>query len=429
MSDLSAFLEVLGSPAHLEIVEEHQELLRFAESSITYQHSENRVVVRARLIRDGRAAWATATSLDRDKLHELRQRLESSLALLPPGGELDLAAPDGMISPSITFFDSTDRATAQDRANLLREALKTFPANVTLGGSISHTSVTHQVANTRGLCRSQRRTRAGLQLIATGKHGSSFGRVLHRDAAQLPIQQVFQDVHSGLNGRQKRGLEPGTYRAVLGSQATITLLAIYAQIALGGHQYRDGTSAVSGRLGQPVTSPAITLTDDGTDPAGLPTAFDCQGIPKQRVDLIEHGVLAGVVENATGHTTPPAWRFGADPIPSHLFLAPGAATDAELASACQSGLQIQRVDYVRVLNARQTLITGSTRDAVQWIEAGQVVAHLPQFRFTLRLSDLLNGVEAVGQARQRGDTVFMESVVAPSILVSELPVQTVVGSF
>jgi len=49
-------------------------------------------------------------------------------------------------------------------------------------------------------------------------------------------------------------------------------------------------------------------------------------------------------------------------------------------------LYIQRLDYVRVVQARETLVTGTTRDATLWIEAGKVVASVPQFRFTLRLT-------------------------------------------
>jgi predicted Zn-dependent protease len=108
-------------------------------------------------------------------------------------------------------------------------------------------------------------------------------------------------------------------------------------------------------------------------------------------------------------------------------MAAGDASDQDLLAACDTGLSIQRVDYVRVVNARQTLVTGTTRDATRWIEHGRIAARVPQFRFTLRLADLLGCVEAIGRNRERGDSVFMESVVAPAILVAALPVQVVVA--
>ena len=141
-----------------------------------------------------------------------------------------------------------------------------------------------------------------------------------------------------------RKLEPGSYRAVLGPQATITLLAIYGQIVFGGRHFVDGSSAASGRLGERIASARLTLVDDGCDADGLPTSFDSEGIPKRRVPLLDEGVLTGVVHDAetaaraqmepTGHSAPPGWRFGADPVPSHLLMARGAASD-QGASAAQ----------------------------------------------------------------------------------------------
>jgi predicted Zn-dependent protease len=205
---------------------------------------------------------------------------------------------------------------------------------------------------------------------------------------------------------------------VLGPQAVITLVATLGQMALGS------AGAFVGRSGNQVLSPMVDLVDDGCDPAGLPTSFDCAGAPKQRVALIERGVLRGVVSNATGHAVPPAWRFGADPLPSHLVLAPGSASDTDLLAECDTGLYIQRVDYVRVVHGRQTLVTGTPRDAILWIENGRIVARAPQFRFTVRLTDLfsLASLVALGARSEVGETPFMESIVAPAAVVAAFPV-------
>jgi predicted Zn-dependent protease len=437
LANLPELLDILGPPAHLEALVERQELLRFANSRVTYQHSEERILVRARIIRDGRAAWGTTSTLRPAALLALRQRLETFLDALPPDGAGYLAEPAQCASPT-TYFESTASATAQGRATLFRDALAMLPPGAALGGSITHGVVEHSVTNSNGLARSEQRTRAAAQFIGSRGEQSSFGRAVHRDALALPTRSVMDSVLAGLTPLPQRSLETGTYRALLGPQATITLLAIYAQIALGGHQYLDGLSAVSGQMGEEVISPLLTLVDDGADDAGLPTTFDTEGYPKRRITLIDHGRLTGVVHDAntarrarglpTGHTAPPGWRFGGDPIPSHLFIAAGSANDSNLLAAVGSGLAIQRVDYVRVVNARQTLVTGTTRDATQWIEDGRIAARVPHFRFTLRLTDLLNCVEAVGTRRERGDSVFMESVVAPGIVVAALPVQTVVST-
>jgi len=439
-SQLPELLELLGPPAHLEVLAERHELLRFGASRVTYQHSEERLLVRARIIRNGRTAWATTSSLHRRSLRALRARLEGMLSALPAGSGAALAERDGAGGARAqTYFESSAQARATDRTALLRQALAACPAGATLGGSIAHTLLEHAVANTRGLVRHEQRTRVAAQFIGAMDGRSSFARALHRDAAALPIDAALQSMRDGLRPLPFRNLDPGPYRAVLGPQATVSLLAIYGQIALGGRQFLDGASTASGRMGERIASLELTLFDDGGDADGLPTGYDSEGIQKRRVALLDHGVLAGVVHDAdtarraatwikpTGHSAPPGWRFGADPIPSHLLLAPGMASDDDLLVGCDTGLSIQRVDYVRVLNPKQTLVTGTTRDATLWLERGRIVARVPQFRFTLRLADLLNSVETVGANRERGDTVFMESVVAPAICVAALPVHAVIA--
>jgi len=391
---------------HVELLRERQELLRFGGSRLTYQHSEEKVTVRAR--RGKR--WVTFGSADAEAV---KARLGD--------GPRDAVAPraDGDVRAAQTAFPATEAATPDDRVELFRSYLSGLPAGATLGGSIAHTVVEHGVASTGGVTREERRTRALVQLIASDDGRSSYARGLHRDAAQLPD---LRSVADGLVPLPRLELEPGRYRALLGPQAMIVFAATLGQI---GFHPVDG--AFTGRIGERVLGENVTLVDDGADPDGLPTTFDCAGTPKQRVPLVERGVPVGLVRPETGHAVPPAWRFGAGPSPSHLFLAAGTTLDDELGPALDTGLSIQRVDYIRVVHPKRTIVTGSSRDATLWVEGGRTVAHLPQFRFSLRLDELFSSLEAVGASSQRGETPFMESVVAPGAVTSAFPVDVITG--
>jgi predicted Zn-dependent protease len=123
----------------------------------------------------------------------------------------------------------------------------------------------------------------------------------------------------------------------------------------------------------------------------------------------------------TGHAVPDGWRFGGDPVPSHLLLATGESTEDELLAECGSGLVVNRLDYLRVLQPKDGLVTGTTRDATYWAEDGKLVAWHPQLRFTFRMDDVLNAVLAVGSVRERCDQTFMDSIVVPSLLIEAGP--------
>jgi hypothetical protein len=116
-------------------------------------------------------------------------------------------------------------------------------------------------------------------------------------------------------------------------------------------------------------------------------------------------------------------RLRADPAPSHLPMAPGGASEDDLIAACGAGLLISRLDYLRVLHPRDTLVTGTTRDATGWIRDGRVVAWHPQVRLTFRMDDVLRAVLAAGRERERGETPFMESVTAPALLIDQGPIR------
>jgi predicted Zn-dependent protease len=118
---------------------------------------------------------------------------------------------------------------------------------------------------------------------------------------------------------------------------------------------------------------------------------------------------------------PDAWRFGGDPSPSNLLLTAGDSTDEELLAECGSGLVVNRLDYLRALHPKQTLVTGTTRDATYWAEDGELVAWHPQVRFTFRMDEVLTAVLGVGRTRECGDTTFMESIVVPSLLIDAGP--------
>ena len=86
-------------------------------------------------------------------------------------------------------------------------------------------------------------------------------------------------------------LEPGTYPVVLEPAAVATLAGFLAYVGFGGRGYIEDRSCFSGKAEQQVAAPSISIWDDGTDPRTLGAAFDFEGVPRQRVDLIKDGVF------------------------------------------------------------------------------------------------------------------------------------------
>ena len=87
-------------------------------------------------------------------------------------------------------------------------------------------------------------------------------------------------------------IEPGDYPVVLETYAVVDVLDMLGYLGFSALAVQEGRSFVE--LGKQVGSELVTIRDDGADPAGLPMAFDYEGVAKQRVDLLTNGVCTGV---------------------------------------------------------------------------------------------------------------------------------------
>ena len=114
---------------------------------------------------------------------------------------------------------------------------------------------------------------------------------------------------------------PATYRAVLEPYAFGELLWYFGYSSLGALALLEERSYLAGRIGERIFDPAFSLYDDALDPAGLPKAFDFEGVPKRRVAIVEDGVAKDVVwdrrtaaragRESTGHAlVAPAQSYG-----------------------------------------------------------------------------------------------------------------------
>jgi PmbA protein len=166
----------------------------------------------------------------------------------------------------------------------------------------------------------------------------------------------------------------------------------------------EGSSYFAGRLGERVFDPKVSLADDGLDPSGFPKAFDFEGVPKQRVEIVENGVARGVVWDrataaraedgveSTGHGLPPGLSpWG--PLALNVSLAGGDAESLEeLQEVVDEGIHVTRLHYLSVVNPHEGIITGMTRDGTFRVRGGKRAEPLGNLRFTVAVVDVLGEV-------------------------------------
>ncbi|MCA3133027.1 MAG: metalloprotease TldD [Rhodocyclaceae bacterium] len=106
-------------------------------------------------------------------------------------------------------------------------------------------------------------------------------------------------VHQAITNLDARPAPAGTMTVVLGPGWPGILLHEAIGHGLEGDFNRKGSSVFSGRLGQAVAAPGVTVVDDGTIASRRGSLnVDDEGNPTRRTVLIENGILAGYLQDS-----------------------------------------------------------------------------------------------------------------------------------
>ncbi len=141
----------------------------------------------------------------------------------------------------------------------------------------------------------------------------------------------------------------GTMTVVLGPGWPGVLLHEAVGHGLEGDFNRKGTSAFSGRIGEQVAAPGVTIVDDGSMPARRGSlTVDDEGTPTGRTVLIEDGVLKGYMQDKlnarlmgmepTGNGRRQSFAHLPMPRMTNTFMLPGPHDPEEIIASVDKGL-------------------------------------------------------------------------------------------
>src|SRR5574343_287625 len=137
----------------------------------------------------------------------------------------------------------------------------------------------------------------GRREVGSSGGGGRYGLAYFTD--DLIQQYVDQAVNTALVNLESRPAPAGEMTVVLGPGWPGILLHEAVGHGLEGDFNRKGSSAFSGRIGQRVAAPGVTVLDDGTiaDRRGSLNVDD-EGHASQKNVLIEDGILRGYIQDA-----------------------------------------------------------------------------------------------------------------------------------
>jgi PmbA protein len=209
--------------------------------------------------------------------------------------------------------------------------------------------------------------------------------------------------------------DPDVARALLGGIIT----------AINGERVVQGASFLKDFMGKQFASSLLTMIDDGTLGKSLGSSpFDGEGVPTQKLTLVENGVLKNFIYNTRAakragvKSTGNASRGGFSSLPGigphNVYVMKGNHTRNEIIASTKSGLLLKEVTGYGIDAVSGNFSGGASG---LWIENGVIVHPVKGVTIAGRASDILNSIDMMGN-----DLDMNRTNASPTFRVAEMQI-------
>lgn len=401
-------------------------LTRFASSAIHQSTWKEDTGIRVRVVSGGRIGVSATNDFSEEGARRAAAHAREMAEVAAPDPLFPGLAPKADVAETHGFDEATASVTPEARAGSVAALIARCDGQ-SASGAYETQAVEVAVANSEGqFCWAPRSQASLTTVVADDEGGAGFAEVFAATAGEVDPEAVGNRAAAkARDSRAPRDLDPGTYEVVLEPAAVSTLVGFLSYMGFGGRTILEGRSCFTGKEGQTVAAPTVSMWDDAISPDTLGIPFDFEGTPRRRVDLIRDGAFVGGVHDrrsakqagteSTGHALPPPNPMGAFPL--NVFMGPGEASLEEMIAATTRGLLVTRFHYSNVVHPVESTITGMTRDGTFWIEDGEVRHPVKNLRFTQSILEALSKTSMIGRDTELASEFFFSASRVPAIKV------------
>ena len=271
----------------------------------------------------------------------------------PPRTNRSVYRPDDPLS-AIPFADKVALCQAIDAAARARDP-KVAQVSVSLSGGWS----VNEIVRADGFVATDVRPLVTLFVTIVAKNGDRRETGSHGLGGRYLYDNLFDPatwnhaidsaLEQALVNLESVAAPAGEMQVVLGPGWPGILLHEAIGHGLEGDFNRKGTSAFSGRLGERVAAPGVTVVDDGSIVGRRGSlGIDDEGTPTERTVLIEDGILKGYLQDrlnarlmgmrATGNGRRESFAYAPMPRMTNTFMENGTDDPAELVTRVKDGI-------------------------------------------------------------------------------------------
>jgi len=234
--------------------------------------------------------------------------------------------------------------------------------------------------------------------------------------------EFAQRVTSSLGAKSVESYEGSV---ILSPDAGKLLLGTVLAHAVSSDNVQKGMSQFGGKMGEEVSSPDLSVTDDGLLKDGLATSsFDREGLPHQRIELIENGKLRSYIYNSktafkdsvksTGNASGDE-RQSPGVGTTNVIMEGGKTRFEDIVGETEHGLIVRR------LSGYPDPLSGDFSAVVKggfMVKNGEIVQPVTDTMISGNVFDLLRRIDAVSKDRERVMNFTLPSIKVEGVSVT-----------
>ena len=393
--------------------------IRFALNNVSTSGIVDNVQLGVQVAFGKRVGIATINEFDDAALERVVRRAEDLARLAPENPEFMPAIGKQAYRATDTFSASTAAITPEFRGQVAAASIGPCrEAGLVAAGYLEDSHGFSAIANSNGNFGYQTTTGADYTCTVRTEDGRGSGWV-GRNVSDISKFDASRDIAIAIrkarDSAEAKALEPGKYTVILEPHAAAGLVSFMMNF-FDARRADEGRSFLSkkgggNKLGEQVYDPRVSIWADPGD-ADVPVLpWDGEGLPRRRMPVVQDGKVANLLYSRYW-----AQQQGKEAVamPGNLIMSGGSKSTADLVRETDRGILVTRTWYIRMVDPQTVLLTGLTRDGTFYIENGQILHPVKNFRFNESPVIMLNNIDELGKpVRVSGDESRFSMMIPP----------------
>jgi len=406
-----------------------ESMLRFSNNSITIVDTLDEVVVFLYLAKERRRAIGTTSSLQEGDLNRFVNQLFSSMKYIEESEEYTPLPKGPFKYESFNSYDARIEGLSGELVDYCDTAINTAlrEGAVRVSGALTSDVAAYKIKTSAGVESIDRSSSITINVRAFSETNSS-GHGLSCAASTSKFNPEEAGATAGRLAKESKRVgywEEGIYDLIVGPTVAADLMQMVASSA-SAFRVDTGTSFLKDCLGKKVASEQLMLQDFGTIEGGFDgRAFDDEGVPTKRTNIIENGVLLTYLHNistAKKYGTTTTGNAGIiSPHPWNVVVNEGSMSLDEMISESKKAVYVTNNWYTRY----QSYVTGEystlPRDATFIIDSGSIKYAITGTRISDNIPRQLLNISGMGKEKKWVKWWEVETpVYTPPILIKNV---------